>query len=417
MHMKNRKLKVFQTVLLFLFVIITGLGFLHSPGTFDVNDWQVWAKNADTEGLAAGFKANHENYPPLATVILVSALKAARLFGIGSFDSVKLAIFLFLCLTSFVFWLWTRDLLITAILHLSLLLNSVALGYIDIFFAPSLILSLWALKERKLTLFAVAYTVACLTKWQPLIIAPFIVLYILNISQIGQWKQIEFKRLLLKILLPVAMILVAIFCIFGVDEVALSLFRITSMHPYLSGNALNLNWITTHFLHVFYPDRFGGLINGEASFIVNTSPKLTVIPRLLFFFSYTIALLVLFKREKMFENMLIFSLLGYLAYFVFNTGVHENHLFIAAVLSVVLFWVNRKRVLIMLILILTNNMNLFLFYGIDGTGLKFNRTMGGLVDAALLFAFINVIFFSCLWLATILPGKTTRLAPARSTSG
>ena len=31
------------------------------------------------------------------------------------------------------------------------------------------------------------------------------------------------------------------------------------MSTTLSGNALNLNWIVTHFLHIWGPNQFGGL--------------------------------------------------------------------------------------------------------------------------------------------------------------
>ncbi len=412
MFIQEKPIKTLQAILLILFVLITTLSFLPSPGTFDMNDWQQWAKNADTLGLVPGFKANQENYPPLSTVILVSSLKISRWFGVGVFDSVKLAIFFCLCLTSLAFWLWTKDIMLVTLLHLSLLLNSMALGYIDILFAPSLIFALWALKKRKLVLFSMLYAFACLTKWQPLLIAPFLVLYILKITHVTHWKQIQFKQVLQQVLLPVAAVLVGIFSIFGVEEVSQSLIRVTSMHPYLSGNALNLNWVITHFLHIFDPARFGGLKNGEAEFIINTSPKLTTLPRLLFLLFYASALIVFFKREKTFENVILFSLLGYLAYFMFNTGVHENHLFLAGLLAVILFWLNKKYTTPMVILLLMSNLNLFLFYGIDGTGLPFGRALGGVLDVALLVSIFNVCFFLFLWATALL----TRGKPSAQTT-
>ena len=61
----------------------------------------------------------------------------------------------------------------------------------------------------------------------------------------------------------------------------------------------------------------------------------------------------------------------------------------------------------MLILILMSNMNLFLFYGMDGQEPKFNRVIGG-VDIALLFSFIDVIFFLFFWATTIVRSNSAK---------
>ncbi len=146
--MQLKGIKFVREGLITLLVMLVTVSFLHSPGTSDVAVWWHWASNVETLGIAAGFKANKADYPPYSSVILLCAVRAFRLFGIGTFGAIKLSILLFLFLTSFIFWLWTRDFLITIVLHLSLLLNSVALGYIDVFAAPSLILSMWAIKEH-----------------------------------------------------------------------------------------------------------------------------------------------------------------------------------------------------------------------------------------------------------------------------
>ncbi len=182
--MRLKGVKFVQATLVVILGLLVTLSLVPSPGTGDVDTWQRWAHNADVLGIASGFKANRGDYPPYTSVILLGAVRSSRLLGVGTFGAVKFSIFLFLLLTSFVFWWGTRDFWITVILHLSLLLNSVALGYIDIFFAPSLILSIWAIKERKLILFTIFYSIACLTKWQPIILAPFIGVYILDIKHV-----------------------------------------------------------------------------------------------------------------------------------------------------------------------------------------------------------------------------------------
>lgn len=48
--------------------------------------------------------------------------------------------------------------------------------------------------------------------------------------------------------------------------------------------------------------------------------------RCLFLFFYLLALVFFIRRDKTIQNLLLFSLLGHFAYFMFSIGVHENHL-------------------------------------------------------------------------------------------
>lgn len=402
--------KLVQAVGVILGLLLVTLTFAHSPGTGDMDYWTRWAHHADVYGMTRGYAADKADYPPYSSVILLVALQVSRLLGGGIFEAIKLALFLALGVTSLIFWLWTRNFWMAVGLHLSLLLSSVALGYLDIFFAPTLLLSFWALKERKPTWFTAFYSITCLIKWQPIILAPFILVYLLNINRVGDWRQTDFKRLAWQVLLPGLVILIFTFSAFGVLPVLGSL-RLAFSHNFLSGNALNFNWIITHFLHVFYPRQFGPLINGQARFIRTRELEITFIPRLLFLCFYAAALVSFFRRDKTFEGLLRFALSGYLAYFIFNIGVHENHWFIAVVLAVILFWVNGDNLFLMLNLILMSNVNLLLFYGVDGRGLGFSRMITPTLDSALVLAIFNVSSFLVLWGVTVFY-KTPQAAPS-----
>jgi hypothetical protein len=313
-------------------------------------------------------------------------------------EVIKLVILFFLLLTMLVFWLWVRNIHLTLLLFAALLLNSMGLAYIDIFFAPGLVLALWMLKERRWGWFSLFYGITCLIKWQPVLIAPFIALYILGVDHPRQWREIEPKRLLLSIL-PAGAVLGLVVFIFHPTPVWQA-FQASLSHQYLSGNALNFNWILTHFLRVFSPDRFGGLVDGTAGYIMTDDPAISLAPRLLFILSYLAVWVVFFFRAKTFRNLLLYSIVGFFAYFTFNTGVHENHLFLLMVLIVALVWVDRSFQMVSLVLILINNINLFLFYGVDGN-LHFPRPVIG-VDIALLLAIFNLAFFLYLFLKMIL---------------
>ena len=188
-------------------------------------------------------------------------------------------------------------------------------------------------------------------------------------------------------------------------------FRASASHNYLSGNALNANWIYTHFIRVFSPEQFGGLVNKQATYIVTDSAQIQLVPRLLFILFYALTLAVFYRREKSFENTLLFSILGFLAYYTFNIGVHENHLFLVTILAVLLLWVNKAHWPEVLILILINNINLFTFYGINGEGPGFSRVLLREVDFALVLAVFNVGFFLYIWLKHILNRDTGARQP------
>ena len=398
--MFDAKTSSFQKLIVFLLMLLLSLVFLNSHGTSDMEIWLQWAENADNLGVVAGFEANQADYPPITTAILLDVVRLGQVLELPALTAIKLSIILFLCLTSLVCWLWTKDVGVTLLMHLALLLNSAALAYVDIYFAPALVLALWALKQRKLLLFTLCFSVACLTKWQPLIIAPFILLYILDVKQWSDWKRIDVKNLALSVVLPAAALVGLILLIFGAGPVW-EAFRASASHDYLSGNALNANWIYTHFIRLFSPEQFGGLVNKQASYIVTDSTQIQLVPRLIFILFYALTLAVFYRREKSFENTLLFSILGFLAYYTFNIGVHENHLFLVTILAVLLLWVNKAHWPEVLVLILINNINLFTFYGINGEGPGFSRVLLHEVDFALILSVFNVGFFLYLWLKHI----------------
>jgi hypothetical protein len=383
-----------KALLLLLLLLVTAL-FLPSPGTFDVTTfWLPWAANADSLGLVKGFAANKAEYPPLTPAILLAAVRGFRLIGASPFQALKLSMMLFLLATSLVFWLWTKDFWGAVLLHVSLLLNSVALGYLDVYFAPSLLLSLWALRAERLVWFTVFFAIATLTKWQPLIVAPFLAVYVLDIKPHPQWKAVKWGRLLREIVIPALVIGVAAILVYRWPPIWRSFTKALS-HKFMSGDALNFNWVLMYLLHAFAPERYGKLYDGRPEIIMVQYLRETLFSRAMFFVTYVTALVAFCRQEKTFENLMRFSLIGYLAYFIFNIGVHENHLFIAVLLSVVLVWLKRSYLSLAAVVILMANINLVVFYGIQGGGIR--RMVTESVDMALLLSVYNTMFFLILW--------------------
>lgn len=385
------------SVLSFVCVCILSLSFLHAQGTRDMLAWKDWINHAVDHGLVEGYKLNNEDYPPLSTVILYSVPGISHILNVNMFIALKVLIYFFLLLASFLFLRWTKSFYLATILHLSLILNTMALGYIDIFFLPTFIIALAAIKEKRVFLAVVSFIISFFIKWQPLIIAPFIFLHLANTRHIKDLTLLKFKQISFNIVLPGLIITSLIVGTFGFEAIN-SLLRATS-HGFLSGNALNFNWILTYNLRWLFPDFYGPLIKGYSWVLRTHDLRITLGPRLLFIFFYGVCFVMFLKQEKTFKNLLIYSIAGYLAYFTFNIDVHENHLFLVSILGIILYWTDHSYKEMAVALVLLTNVNLFMFYGIDGIGFPFYRVVG--VDLTLILAGISVIFFFMIFYALL----------------
>jgi hypothetical protein len=94
--------------------------------------------------------------------------------------------------------------------------------------------------------------------------------------------------------------------------------------------------------------------------------------------------------EKTFCSCLLFSIVGLLTYVIWNSGVHENHLFVAVILAYMLMLHERTREhwAIVTILAVMFNINLFVFYGVTGTELQ-PRVVG--VDLSIILAMLYAV--------------------------
>ncbi len=387
-------------VILTLFAILLALLWLQAPGTTDVPIFLRWAAAAaiSVRGSYATFFAY--GYPPLGFVILRGAALIAETLNTDLLIGFKLSLLLSLLVTGGLFWLWTRNFYLSLGLFLALLPNAMTYGYTDIHFAPFLVGALWALHRNKLALFTVLYGGACLVKLQPLILAPFLVIYLLGVQHIADWRQIAVKRLGLRVILPAALMALGTFAIFG--KPAADALSIGLTNPFLSGQALNLNWIVTFGLRVLNPQWFGGLSDGLIIPIDTQDWHALFWSKILFWLLFAPACLAFALSRKSFDDLLRFGLVGYLTYFMLNTGVHENHLFMAVVLAAVLAWRQREHLSTFAIWALVANINLFVFYGADGSGLAFSRVVG--VDITLLLAVVFVALFGVYYYESVVVG-------------
>ncbi|HXL23912.1 MAG TPA: hypothetical protein VN942_00030, partial [Chthoniobacterales bacterium] len=113
--------------------------------------------------------------------------------------------------------------------------------------------------------------------------------------------------------------------------------------------------------------------------------------KILFYLSYAVLFVSFLRQTKTFERLIVYSILGYMAYFVFNTSVHENHLFLVCCLAWILVFIDSGQLIRCINLSLAANANLFLFYGAFGR--RVNPVLAG-IDITLVFAIANVCLFA-----------------------
>jgi hypothetical protein len=376
---------------LLLLVNLIAVSFFFSPGTGDVSIWETWMQKIDSDGLIGGFSHTGTDYPPIAFVILATVVRLGHVFGATPLFALKCSILLFLFGTSACFYWFTRKLLLTAALEFSLILNSVALGYLDIYFAPFLIAALFLVQRGSLSLGFLFYAISCAIKWQPLIIAPFICLYIFAAARQSPTDSGRIKRQLVPFAISALVIVIPLLAIFGVTAVFDSFKRALTYHRFLSGYALNLGWIQTWALNLLSPEKYPPLQTGAIDAVIVRDAWIVWPNKLLFYASYLAILLAFVRQTKTFTRLIVYSMLGYLAYFSFNTGVHENHLFLICCLAWILVWLDGNELIRAINLTLAANANLFLFFGAFGQ--RLNPVFAG-IDVTLVFAAANLCLFA-----------------------
>jgi len=376
---------------LLLLVNLVALSFFFSPGTGDISIWQTWMGEISSRGIVGGFSHTGTDYPPLAFIILGLVTHAAEMVGVLPVLVLKGSLLFFLFATAVCFYWFSRSLLLTATLELCLILNSVALGYLDIYFAPFLISGLFLLRRGQLNAGFLCYAIGCAIKWQPLIILPFVGLYVFRAAKDPAGGKHRLKTQLFPFVTSAVLVAVPVLVLFGAPAILDSLKRALTYHKFLSAYALNLEWIETWALHLFKPEEYGALINGAIDAFITRDPLLVWPNKILFYVSYLAVLLAFISRRNTFERLVIYSMLGYLAYFNFNTSVHENHLFLICCLAWVLVLIEPSELVWPFNFSIAANANLFLFYGLFGQ--RINPVLGGF-DITLLFAIANLAMFA-----------------------
>src|SRR5258706_116832 len=150
---------------------------LHAPGTTDVAIFEHWMRLLAEHGVRGTVARVNDNYPPLTFVLLEAARRLSLAVDVSLILGLKISLLVALYATFLLHWLWTRQLVTAVVLQLVLAVSG-ALGYLDIFWIPVALLALWSLQRSRYAWLRALFTVAVLIKPQPLVMIPFLALYV-----------------------------------------------------------------------------------------------------------------------------------------------------------------------------------------------------------------------------------------------
>ncbi len=368
----------------------------NAPGTGDFGVWFEWINLMKSQGFYATLVQINDNYPPFSLMLLDAVLHLSQWTGLSIFFWLKTSLLVGLLSTTAVFYGWTRNRGLAIGLYLALLVN-VGCGYLDVYWTVSLVAALWALHRNNFALAAALYTLSVMTKPQPILAAPFMALYALNICSWRDYATIDWKR--------VGKAAAGCLAVLGLFTLRLgwaafaplvNAMDTTGQHGYSnatpSGNSFNANWILTHALHVWNPAQFGPLDHGAASYIPSIGLAWQLPFKTAFAGLFLYVLYRFFREEKTMKSLLQYSALGALTCVMFNTGMHENHLYVVPLLTVGLAAIDDRFWGLNAFWLTASTLNLAIIYGIGGSGIGYSRVAG--IDLALVFSLANISIYA-----------------------
>ena len=363
-------------ILVLLLAISCAILYLYSPGTGDMLTQKAWLDGANTLGVKS-FYLTWIDYPPGT---ISSFYLADLIFPGNSFGAIKLLILFSLFASSALIGLWKKNIDAATVTIFIFIPGSVALGYIDIVFAPYLIISLWALSRRRAAIFGLFFAISCFIKWQPMILLPFALIFLL-----GNEQTLTISKRIQQVLTAIFSIVVVII-VFGLtftfDAINQSFSRAFNL-PYFTGNALNFNWILTWLNNGAFGRMRWSYIEDVASWMPTLSKSIMWILLALVFAGFVLS-------ARSFKLFLASSMAAYYVYSAWNINVHENHMFIPALLAVLLLFSNSTLKYESILVIALYEINMMGLYGLTGEQ-SIGLRMIGNFDLTLPIAFIFTI--------------------------
>lgn len=338
-----------QTRFYYLLVFAIALTALPAMGP-DLGHWIKAGENVFQSGFVEGYRLSNQEHPPGLSILMFTGIWIAENLGIFHGFGIKFLLFGFFLASWGLIQKNIASKAATLILSMSLVLSALVFSYVDILLFPFIFTAITCLQKKQNAAAASLLTLAALIKFYPLIAGPFFLIYFLA-------KTDYRPRLFFSIaLIPLCLILVTAMLYGGSLTAALgNAFG----HQALSAQGLNLNWLILESIRNDINPFFSGT---PQAYEQSNFPLFT---KGLMLFFYLSTLILFCRSEKTLEQLLYFSIVGHLAYFIFAIGVHENHLFLSLSLAIGLAAINKNHSLLAINIALVSAINYLLFYGFN----------------------------------------------------
>ncbi len=376
-----------HTVLLGLLACLT---IYFSFPLFGTSDMAAWVRSASVNleyGPTRAYKVYNMYYPPLSSLIIWSTAKLSDFHYDQSwledyqkpevigreYLPIKYSILFFLLISVLLLKTSVTNKLLI-LLNPALIWITLVLGYIDIYVVPSLILAYYFYQQKRYFLSGINLAITFLIKLIPIFLVPAFLLSFVEISFNPLRLKFKFRHgivFALGCLLTVAIV----FLVYDLRDFVNIIIMSAGHGKYLSINAMNFHWLIRQ---IFIPE------NLTPSWISNLS-------KIMFILVSGLSLLNMMITKDKVIGVMKTSLTILFSYAMLFTGAHENHLFPAFMLSLIMyhayptkqsrFWYYGISTILFL--------NLFLFYRF-GQGVSVDFVNYLFVDSGMSLSFINL---------------------------
>lgn len=395
-----------------LLMLLVNLALITATGSPDTVSWSQYSL-ASVEAHGNPFIAQtmvDQRYPPLATAILsIFAYTWKNIVGPDQRYAVstKLSIFVFYVISLIVIYMFNKlfskrkldaiDKLLVLLTSFSLIVQTQGLADVNIQLIPTLFLAMVALFKRKYFWAGILMGVTMSIKWQPVILLPLFGATIFNLNDLKNSLKNTLKFLIGFIPIPVITWLLVLVQPGGMEAFGRATEYLLHGAPMLSGQALNLGWIVTYYIHIFRPELDYSLLHlGYLNRQVPTGVAPTIFQGYLFIgVAFFIFLFYWLFQKKNISNFVYSSIMIFFTHYMLNKSAYEKHIFYVVIFTLLLYMVkptNIHKRLLVLFDIMTA-MNLIFFYGF--TGDKWVNRLFFRVDLTVIFSFYYLLIY--LW--------------------
>jgi len=362
MRIGKANLKQANLFVLLSFVLVFSFAMLLDKGTGDVPLFIEKMNNVAANGILSGFASEPaREYPPLTAAMLLIPKFLATHFSLSDLAALKLSIFLIYLLSTAILLTLSKDVLVCLVFAAAFAVSTMRLGYLDVWCAPFLFIALYLLDQDRPALGLTTYALACLVKWQPIVLGPFVLLYAFRAQGLLQILALPLRKDVWRCLAAFAILLAVLLSFFGSTLLKSLEFALANSRIFLAPNGLNVP-LLSGIVYRLFADPIGLPPSIRNGIDLRDHYWVYLTFRALFAFMYLVMLVGAIRAGNDRSKILLLAVGAFWSYAMLSTGVHENHLAVAVMAAIYLAMCDRKLWPIAAMTAAMFNFNLLLFY-------------------------------------------------------